>query len=83
MRCPLSKASALACASIDVSGSNDERSRVIVTGVCGRLSNAAAWMCASAGFGDDALCESANAGVEARIAGIRNKRNFMGVLVAS
>src|SRR6185503_7068751 len=82
MRCPLSRAAALACASIAVSDTDDERSSFIVTGVFGRLSNAAAWVCASAGFGDAAACESATAAVVAKIAGIRNKRNFMGVLVA-
>src|SRR6185369_106719 len=83
MRCPLSRAAALACASTAISDTDDdERSSFIVTGACGRLSNAAAWVCASAGFGDTAVCESASAAVVAKIAGIRNKRNFMGVLVA-
>jgi hypothetical protein len=81
MRCPLSRAAALACASIAVSDTDNERSSFIVTGACGRLSNAAAWACASAGFGDTAVCESASAAVVAKIAGIRIKCNFMGVLV--
>ena len=46
------------------------------------LSRAAALACASAGFGDTAVCESASAAVVAKIAGIRNRGNFMGVLVA-
>jgi hypothetical protein len=81
MRCPLSSAAALACASIAVSKTDAECSRFIVAGVCGRLSNAAAWVCASAGFVETAVCESASAAVVAKIAGNRNKRNFMGVLV--
>jgi hypothetical protein len=81
MRCPLSSAAALACAWIAVSDTDDERSRFIVPGVCGRLSNAAAWACASANFGDTGVCESASAAVVAKIAGIRNKLSFMGVLV--
>jgi hypothetical protein len=78
MRCPLSRAAALACASMVIPDTDDERSSFMVTGVCGRLSKAAAWRCASSGL-SDAVCESASAAVVLKIAGISSKRNFMGV----
>jgi hypothetical protein len=62
-----------------VSDTDDERSRFILPGVCGRLSNAAASVCASAGFGETAVCESASAAVVAKIAGMRDKGNFIAV----